>query len=169
MIIGYFLPKWYVKDKLIVKNKRLKLIASVLLIINMIFLNIIILYGNKLKLLNGTIKEKSNMYVLKTSKNIKDTKFNTIETYLDFLKIFGEYKQIGNVNINNDEIDFEFTGQSNSFFNLVKRIESSNKFTIINISSLKGNDDENGANSNKDVQENSDSTEKIWKIYLKHR
>lgn len=160
MITGYFLPKWYVKDRLNDKNKRLKLIAAIFLIINVVFLNIIILCQNKVKGLNEVIEEKSNMHVLKTSKSIKGNNFKSIETYSDFLKYFGKYEQIRNININDDKIDLEFIDQNNSFQNVIKSIESSNKFTIISIASLKDNyGDKSKINSDK----------KIWKLYLKHK
>ncbi|MBV4418622.1 hypothetical protein KM800_04670 [Clostridium tyrobutyricum] len=149
----YFLPKWYLQDKLLKKYKRLKLIIVVFFIMNIVLFYSMILQKDKLKILQNNLMNKKQQYTLKKNKNTTSN-FKSIDTYLNFFNNFHVYGQFRNISVENNNIQLEFLGNDSSFSQFIRTVEKSNKFTIININSL---------------EENKNQDKHLWQIELKSK
>ncbi|AND85219.1 hypothetical protein GTH52_02780 [Clostridium tyrobutyricum] len=149
----YFLPKWYLQDKLLKKYKRLKLIILVFFIMNIILFHSMIFQKSKLESLQNNLMDKRQQYTLKKSKNINQN-VKSMDTYLNFFSNFHVYEEFRNVSVENNNIQLEFVGNDSSFSKFIKAVENSNKFTIVNINSL---------------EESKNKDKHLWQIELKSK
>lgn len=155
----FFLPKWYLKHKLVERNNKLKLLAAIFLIVNIILLDCIIVERNKLKTLNKSIQNKKSEYGLSYSKGMNDNPAS-IETYMDFFNQFKKYGEFKNIKVEGHNIEMEFGGNDELLSQFIKHIEDSNEFIIMNIAYLEDN--------YMDIPK-SQINKKFWKITLKHK
>lgn len=141
----YFLPQWCIEKGETKKNKNLKLLVVIILIVNVIFLDILIVNKNKLNDVETRLKEHNSV------KKLSHDKSSTFENYLNFYNYIYLGRNFKNVNIENKNLDFDFNGNEKECFSLIRDSEKSNKFIIKNFK-LMGNDE---------------GGKKVWKVNLK--
>lgn len=127
-----FLPQWYLESKLNKNRRIMKFCIGALIIINLIFLDILILKLNKLKLLDNNIKQKitvqKNMYLNK--KNEKTENDKTLSAFLIFVKNIPPNANFKNIYIENKDINIEVSSENFDYKNFVNELEKKNEFAV---------------------------------------
>lgn len=127
-----FLPQWYLESKLNKNRRIMKFCIGALIIINLIFLDILILKLNKLKLLDNNIKQKitvqKNMYLNK--KNEKTENDKTLSTFFIFVKNIPPNANFNNIYIENKDINIEVSSENFDYKNFVNELEKKNEFAV---------------------------------------
>jgi hypothetical protein len=128
----YFLPEWYLEGKMNKSRKVMKFCIGVLIIINLIFLDILILKRSKVKLLDDNINQKitaqKNRYSNKNKEKYGNDK--TLATFFVFIKSIPPNINFKNIYIENRDINIEVNSESFDYINFVNELEKKNEFIV---------------------------------------
>jgi len=128
----YFLPEWYLESKINKKRRIIKCCMSVLIIVNLVFIDMLILKLNKVKLLDNNINEKltlqKNAYSNKKNENYAGNK--TLDTFLVLIKSMPMNMNFKNISIENREVNIEVNSESVDCINFVTELEKKNQFIL---------------------------------------
>lgn len=128
----YFLPEWYLERKRVKKRKMMKYCVSVLIIINLVFLDMLILKLSRIKLLDNDINEKiileKGLYSNKKNENSKSNKtLNTFYILIKNIPIDINFKSIA---IEDGAVNIEIDSKSANYINFANELEKKNQFIL---------------------------------------
>lgn len=128
----YFLPEWYLERKRVKKRKMMKCCVSALIIVNLVFLDMLILKLSKIKLLNHDINEKitlqKSLYSNKKNENRESNK--TLNAFYILIKNIPIDINFKNIAIENGTINIEIDSKSDNYVNFANEIEEKNQFIL---------------------------------------
>lgn len=128
----YFLPQWYLENKINKKRRVMKFCICTLIIINLIFLDILISMQSKVKLLDDSINQKvtsqKNRYSNKNKEKYGDDK--TLDTFFVFIKSMPPSISFNNICIENREVNIEVGCESFDYINFINELEKKNEFIV---------------------------------------
>lgn len=128
----YFLPQWYLENKMNKKRRVMKFCICALIIINLIFLDILILMQSKVKLLDDNINQKvasqKNRYSNKNKEEYENDK--TLATFFIFIKSIPPNISFNNICIENRDVNIEVSFESFDYINFVNELEKKNEFIV---------------------------------------
>lgn len=140
-----FLPQWYLESKMNKNRRIMKFCIGALLIINLIFLDILILRISKLKLLDDNIKQKiaaqKNMYLSKEKEKSENNK--TLSTFFVFVKSIPPNVNLKNIYIENKCINIEVSSEAFDYVNFVNELEKKNEFVVKSLVPPNGQENKN--------------------------
>ncbi|KZL94207.1 hypothetical protein [Clostridium magnum] len=127
-----FLPQWYLENKINKKRKIMKLCIGMLIIIDLIFLDILILRLNEAKLLDDNIKKKisaeKSVYLNKKKENYGSDK--TLSTFFIFIKSMPIDINFKNISVENRNVNIEINPEVFDYISFVNELEHKNEFIV---------------------------------------
>ncbi|OFI07582.1 hypothetical protein CLOACE_01860 [Clostridium acetireducens DSM 10703] len=133
-----FLPKWYIKKKINLYNKKLKLFIIIVFLINIFLCCVLIKNINNLNYLNKQIKKQfeinDNLKNKKENNNKKTTAINNFENFYN-----GMYKNLNckRIFIKDDSIELEiYLKNKEDYIGVIQYIELNKKYKILNLTAL---------------------------------
>jgi hypothetical protein len=127
-----FLPQWYLENKMNKKRRVMKFCIGILVIIDLIFLDILILRLNKVKLLEDNIKKKiaaqNSIYLNEKKENLETDK--TLSAFFVFIKSVPIDINFKYISIENMKVNMEVNPESFDYVNFINELEEKNQFII---------------------------------------
>lgn len=128
----YFLPQWYLENKVNKKLRIKKLIIAAMVVVNLIFLDVLISKLNKVKLLDENIKQKiiieKDEYLTKNKQKYENDR--TLDSFFIFARSIPPNISFDNIYIENKEINIEISPELFDHKVFINKLEEENKFII---------------------------------------
>lgn len=140
----FFLPQWYVENKIEKRKKMIKLCIIAIVVIDIILLDVLVFRLNKVKILENDIKQRITFQKSDSLNKSKEQLNNdrTLEVMAAIIKNIPDNIQFESIYIEDGNVDMKINAETFEYTSFIKEIEKRDEFTIkhLNIPDKKDNE-----------------------------